>query len=184
MTRQIELPKELVIRCYALCRQAERSLDRALHAPWAEFAAYYGPDRLSALEDGVARLEATLPRLGVSQSSQGFAEVCRPRGLRRVFGLLLGRLGIFRKTRFAFRAPEVRFVLAGLQALVNLLGSKERPTREEIIASRVAMYDCQRLLEGPCYGVPEMERANRVEHFLSPGHLQAIPMKEFNGNTG
>jgi hypothetical protein len=181
MTRRIKLPKELVIRCYALCRQAERSLDRALRAPWAEFAAYYGPDRLSALETVAARLEAELPQPAVSHAPPRFEEVYRQRALGKAFGLLLGKLGIFRKTTFAFREPEVRFVLAKLQALVNLLGRKERPAQEEIIASRMAMYDCQRLLEGPCYGLPELARANRVEHFLYPEHWQPVKLEELVG---
>jgi hypothetical protein len=178
MTRQIKLPKELVIRCYALCRQAERSLDRALHAPWAEFAAYYGPDRLSVLEAVATRLGATLPQPAVSHAPPRFEEVYRQRALGKAFGLLLGKFRIFRKTTFRFREPEIHFMLAGLQALVNLLERKEKPAQEEIIASRMAMYDCQRLLEGSCYGLPELEKANRVEHFLYPGHLQAVKLEE------
>jgi hypothetical protein len=98
--------------------------------------------------------------------------------LRKAFGLLLGKLGIFRRTTFGFREPEIRFVFAKLQALVNLLASKERPAQEEIIASRMAMYYCQRLLEGPCYGLPELERADRVEHFLYPEHWQPVKLEE------
>ncbi len=177
MTRPIRLPKELVIRCFALCRQAERSVDRALFAPWDEFVAYYGPDRVSALEAVVARLTDTLLQPGVAQAPPRFEEVY-PRELRLVFGFLLSKLPIFRKSTFGFREPEIRFVLARLQALLNVLASKERPAQDELIALRMAMYDCQRLLEWRCPWMPELNKALRIEHLFFPEHLVPVTMAE------
>jgi hypothetical protein len=143
--------------------------------------AYYDPDRLGTLEAVVARLRDVLPQTGVSEGSPGFGEVYRPKVLRMAFVLLLGKLGLLRKSTFAFRMPEIRFVLTKLQALVNLLGSKEKPAQDEIIAARMAMYGCQRLLEGPCFGLPELKRADRVEHFLYPAHWQPVKLDELVG---
>jgi hypothetical protein len=178
MSRRIQLPKELVIRCFALCRQAERSLDHALGAPWLEFVAYYSPPRLGALEDLVARLEDRLPQPaspGVLPSSD---ELFRGRTWQMLFHLLLGRWVQARKTAFGYREPVVRFILAQVRTLLAYLASKERPDQQELIALRMAMFDCQRLLETPCPWLPELRSASRVEHFLYPEHLVPVTLEE------
>jgi hypothetical protein len=177
MTRRIKLPKELVIRCFALCRQAECSLHYALHAPWPELVAYYAPPRLGALEDLVARLQDKLPQptpSGPPSSEEVFRGERRP-GL---FRLLLGRWLEARKTVFGYREPALRFILAQLRALVTHLASKERPDQQEIIALRMATLYCQYLLEWRCPWMPELKKADRIEHFLFPEHLVPVTLEE------
>jgi hypothetical protein len=177
MAGRTRLPKELVIRCYALCREAERSVDRALHVPWPAFVAYYAGPRTDALDLLLARLKETCSRPIRCREGEGSGARSQPRLLER----LLCRLGSWRAGRkavFAFREEEVRWVITSLEHLVTLLGRTARPDQEDLIAARMAMLDCERLIESRCCGLPELKQAARIEHFLYPDHWEPVKLED------
>ena len=178
MGNGIKLTKDLVIRCFAACREAERSLDRALHASWPEFLAYYLPNRLAAVRKLLDDLKGASGQSANGQIKALEMEVVPEQVPPGLFHLLWGRVTAGRKRFFMFREAPVRYLVAHLELLLCYLGEREGPEREKLIALRMAMYNCQRLIEEPCLGLPQLAMAARVEHFLPAKNIDCVKVED------
>jgi hypothetical protein len=155
------LSKDEVIRCYALCRQAERSVDRALQpSSWPDFVAYYYPSRVGTIEQIVARLREKL--------SPAFTYPDEGKG---------------RKYLFPFREQQVRAIIAALDGFLSLLRRADGPDQQELIAVRKALFDCEYAMEPLLRRLPEYHQALRIHHFLFPTHLESVTLEELVGET-
>jgi hypothetical protein len=162
---KVRLDKKLVLRLFCYCREAERSVHRALTNPWPAFRAYYSPAKVRAIKEAVARVTRqlgssaecpTLPsrdQLAVRPDWAIFARV--------LFGRWLSRW----ETAWPFPRAEACYLAGTLTFLLRLLDDCDKPDSKVLIDLRMTLYDCQRIIEGRCYGVPGLKLANDIEHF-------------------
>jgi len=73
---RVKLPRRLVVETYALCRQAERSVDKVLNYQWPEFTCYYQGNRVAAVKRVVEQLRQ-LASDGACDPSPGREELTR-----------------------------------------------------------------------------------------------------------
>jgi hypothetical protein len=163
----VRLDKESVLRLYCYCREAERSLHRALTAPWAGFRAYYGTDKAGAIRSFREQLARKCP--GACRSSP-LPDVGGVPGMpvwrlfvRYWFGRWLARW----EKQWSFPEDELCITLAGLDALLGLLDAPARPDADVLIGLRMHFYNCQRFIGHRCLGLPDIEKAARIDHFDS-----------------
>jgi hypothetical protein len=184
MAEWIKLPKELVVRTYCCCREAERSLDAALPLwlPWEEFTAYYAGERAAALRTLLVRLGGSLPLGLAAAPSPSWEEVIRylapPGPVAELFDELIGKRIRGRQRAFGFLPQEVQYIIGRLAALADLLVKKERPQQQDLIAMRMDLFACQRLIDCRCHGLAELDKAQRLSHFGEPGHEPRLRVED------
>jgi hypothetical protein len=161
----MRLDRESVLKLFCYCREAERSVHHALDAPWPDFQAYYAPDKTEAIESLIGQLSVGLTPGGTglvpAESSEGHGMA----PWRFFFRYWFGRLIAPWERSWTFPERDVRHILATLTSLLRLLDVPARPDAHALIALRMAFYDCQRIIEGRCYGLRELEQARRIDHF-------------------
>lgn len=171
----IQLPRRLIVRCYALCREAERSVDRALvSASWSDLVAYYH-EKIETIEQTREQLASMMPESATAQAPPDQEEVFRNHRPWALFRAVLGKWVAARSEWWAFPCPEVQFLVSKLHSLTDLLRERDRPAQGALIRLRMDLFDCQRVIDRRCQGLPELEKAARIEHFLHPEHC--IPVK-------
>jgi hypothetical protein len=174
MAGWVQLPKDEVIRCYAFCREAERSVDRALYSSWPLFLAYYTAAKVKTLELLVGRLrEKLLPSVARPERSNSNLRSSSS-WLSRVFE----RWGLTRQSVFTLRPDEVQGLIATLDGFLGLLRRNDRPDQEELIGARMALYDRQHDIERRCRGLPELKKAGLIQHWLFPDHLEPVKLED------
>jgi hypothetical protein len=166
----VRLDKESVVRLFCYCREAERSVHRALGDPWPEFQAYYGAEKVAPIRCLVGKLREALGDRNLSPLSSGRE---RPLGIgpgRFFLRYWFGRWLVRWEKCWSFSGRDICFIVTTLEALFRLFGTASKPHADALVALRMAFYDCERVIEGRCYGLREIERASRIDHFhSSPG---------------
>jgi hypothetical protein len=174
----VRLDKESVVRLYCYCREAERSVHRALSDPWPEFRAYYGPAKTVPIH-GLLENLATAVRAGgscpdVSEREEGFGIARWRFFLRYWFGRWLVRW----EEGWFFPRREVCYMLGRLEALFRLLDAPTKPDAATLIALRKAFCECERIIEGRCYGLCEIEFARGIDHFNKTAWLPHVTLTD------
>ncbi len=151
--------KRELLETFAIIRQAEMSIDRAIAADWSGLLAFYQGKRLEAL----GQISEELGRLGATYwNVEDEAPVSWKQKLRGVVRLLT------KKTYLDAR--ELSYVIFWVDRASRLLASGVRPGDQDLVSTRMNLYSCQLIL-GPClFGQPKMNKARSVEHFRhAPG---------------
>ena len=172
------LPRRFVVQVYCLARQAERSLDAALFAPWSELAAYFTGERAARLNDVLGGLVNHLQSEGMTLPRTGREEVVRtvktPGLIRHLSGPHLARW----KKQWAFSRQQLCFIAGAFQSFLYLLKAGPEPARETIISLRMDFWACEYLIECRCHGMPELTRATYVEHFNQSLHVTPVKVSD------
>lgn len=157
------LSKNTALLLFCFFRQAERSVHVALTFPktWLQFLAYYDKAKqiqiskvIDLLKDAGAVLDKVPNRQELER--KGWVSVVRCSA-----ALVLNRF----KRSWSFSKRELSFFSATLEHLLGILGHAEPPKTDELIELRVDCFDCHYLIAGKLIGVPEIKKANAIEHF-------------------
>jgi hypothetical protein len=173
----VKLSRRLVIETYALCRQAERSVDKVLDYRWPEFTAYYRGNRGAAVKRVVEQLRQ-LASDGACDPSPGREELTRHPRRPGLVQFLFGKWLAAGKKEWSIPCREIGFTAAALQALARLIDQDERPDHDTLVELRMDLWAAQWLLEGHCYGLSELARAVRMEHFSQSDHLVTVTLAD------
>lgn len=174
---QVSLSRRLVVETYAVCRQAERSVDNVLNNNWAEFAAYYRGERAAA----VKRVAGQLRRLNSDRACDptlGREELTRSSRRPGLVQFLFGKWLAAGKGEWSIPCTEIGFTAAALQTLAQLVDQDERPEHDTLVELRMNLWAAQWLIEGHCYDLPALGKAARMEHFHQSDHLVTVTLDE------
>ncbi len=162
------LEKRIAVRLFGCLRQAERSVHYALsnRSLWGEFTRYYDTSRRAVIESLLDHLRG----LNIS----GFAVLSREYFSRDDFlnplTLVLNRLRR-RKASWRFSNSELAFIYSALVAFEKVLDYNEPPAQESLIRLRMELLTCEWIIHHRMLGVPEIRRADHIEHFLQSPHM-------------
>ncbi|MBV9123166.1 MAG: hypothetical protein JO112_07405 [Planctomycetes bacterium] len=174
----MRLPKSFIIELYCFSRQAERSVDAALLAPWSEFRAYYGPDKISALALLILKLQSLLP-YPFPRSEEDITPTVVAPGL---FKVLLGPWIARWKKKWTFSCQEIALLACTLQTLVNIVKKPLPPDLQFLIRLRMDFWTCEYIIESRCYGMRELKVAQNIEHFNQSWHIKPVTLSELVSN--
>jgi hypothetical protein len=173
----LKLPRWLIVETYALCRQAERSVDKVLDGRWPEFTAYYRGKRLTAVKRVVEHLRSSASG-GTCDPSPGRDELMRNSGRPGLVRFLFGKWLAAGKKEWSIPCREVGFTATVLQGLARLIEQEESPDPDTLVELRMDLWAAQWLIDGHCCGLPELARAVRMEHFMQSDHLATITLAD------
>jgi len=174
----INLATQFVIQVYCLARQAERSVDAVLFAPWADLATYYEGERTARLRNTLGSLKSLVEGQQTGSAYGSREEVLRNIASPGLIGRLAGPWVARRKRRWPFSPYELCFVAATLENFLRLLQTSKEPAREALISLRMDFWACEFLIESRCHGLSELPRAAHIEHFNQSAHVVSIKMSQ------
>ena len=177
MSRSIKLPRPTIIRVYAFCREGERSVDAALHAPWQQLTEYYDVRKRTAIRQTLDQLRSLVPNAPSGPLSPGDVQLRHldAPGPWRV--LLRLAMAPWKKT-WAFSDADIRFLASRLQALLDCLKNEERPEQQALVALRMDLFDCQWVIGRHYYGRAELAKAERIEHFNHSEYREFVKLED------
>jgi hypothetical protein len=174
----VRLDRESAVKLFCFCREAERSVHRALTAPWSHFQDYYNQDRLAPIRDLIDRVGGSVRAGGecpdLSSPEGGYGLGPGRMFIRYFFGRWLVRW----ETSWSFPGREICFILGRLRDLLEMLGSPSKPDHSTLIALRMALCECERIIKGRCYGLWEIELALGIDHFNKTEWLPRISLSD------
>lgn len=174
----VKLTRSPIIQLYCVVRQAERSVDAALFAPWRELTAYYEGERAALARLVLDNLRQLLRGCGsevrYTHRDEMLRDVAAPGLIRHLSGPWVARL----KKRWAFSSRTLGFVAATLQAFLDLLNAIQQPARESLISLRMDLWACEYMIECRCHGFAELPRAMNIEHFNQAAHVVPVRMRQ------
>src|SRR5436190_18528163 len=151
----IRLTRSQALNFYCLARQAERSIDFALHptCPWDLLRDYYLPERLARLESALEMLRGL--------TSDAAAPISRDR-LRFINvwwvlsywpRVLINRI----RSSWHFEEIEVQFFVQTLQSVANYIRSPEKQSAEQLVETRMDLHHCETIVGWTLAGLPILE---------------------------
>lgn len=170
------LSKNTAVLLFCYFRQAERSVHSALTFPkvWPQFLAYYDRAKqteiakvIDWLKDAGARRERVPSRQEFEQDYFWIALRCLP-------ALLCNRF----KRSWSFSTRELSFFSATLEQLLRILGLAEPPETDELIELRMGCFDCHYIIASKLIGVPEIRKANAIEHFSQSIYFKHVTLQD------
>ena len=174
----VRLDKEVVVSLYCYCREAERSVHRAIGDPWPEFQRYYSPEKTAAickLIEEISEVAGTpMPCPSPAAREAEFGIGPWRFFLRYWFGRWLARW----ESAWSFPQREVCYFLGRLEGLLRLLITPAKPDTQSLIALRMAFYQCEWIIGRRCYGLPELELADRIDHFNKTEWLPRVTLDD------
>jgi hypothetical protein len=174
----VRLGKTDVLKVYYFCREAERSVHRALSDPWPDFLAYYAPSRRADILATTELMNSLLGRSGLCREPPTRNEIeklpLRVSLWRACFGRWLARW----ERSWSFSPPEVCFIAAVLTSLLRLLDELQKPAAEALIDLRLSFCDCQWIIERHSHGLPELRLADEVDHFNKTDSLPRVSLSD------
>jgi hypothetical protein len=177
----VTLDKDTVLRAFCYCREAERSVHRALGANWAEFGEYYAPSKradISSLIDHLGNLAGPRFNNDVQPTADEVGRHVREPGIVRYF---LGPWIAGWKHSWKFPEAAVHFIGSRLATLLSLLDHPIKPRPEVLIALRVDLSRCGCIIECRCHGLAELKRASFIDHFHRTDWLRFVTLEEILG---
>jgi hypothetical protein len=171
-----EIHKKLAIQISAYAREAERSVDFACMGPdqWIGLQGYYGPAKLAALRDIVDQLKPFMPSYPPLMDRRQFGKGSFAWLLRRPFI----RMANLNKMKWRFSRDEIVFIHQTFQCLLEMLLLQPTPPAVVLVNMRTDLYMCECLIHRRLCGIPDIEKATRVEHFCQPSHLVHIRIED------
>lgn len=175
----IVLDKFAALKAACVARQAERSVAFGLRssAEWARMVEYYHEERRQLVLDTMERLEALTshPNRHVSRES-----VFRFGLLGAVERLVMCVLNCFRR-QWAFSEPEIQFIAGVLHTFVGDMQKADKPEPRHLVELRMDLLTCHEIIGRRMAGIPEFEKALKVEHFCQSDYLQFLTIEEICG---
>jgi hypothetical protein len=171
------LSKKMALLLFCSFRQAERSVHFAHSSPsqWLEFVAYY-----HGKQPHIANAIAMLRDAGAVQDSVPRRHMLAESSLlsvaRSITGLLCNRL----KRSWSFSVDELSFFSATLERLRRILRHPVLPASEELIELRLDCFECHYLIGRKLFGVPEIRKADAIEHFNQSDHIRHVTFQEMD----
>jgi hypothetical protein len=178
---KLKLKKELVIQLYCYTLQGERSIAFGLGTPWSELRAYYLGEKMDALQRFTQHFAECLARQGVPFLALPRNEMGPYFPSVSLLQYFLGKWIANRKSQWTFPGPAGGFMAYALRSLVQALDSEIRPDQERLISLRIDLCTSRTMIENRCYGLRELLRARRIEHFW---HADWIPSLRFEEVLG
>lgn len=168
------LKKQELVRLYAVIRQAELSLDRGLSGNWSELLSYYAGARLESIERELHSIRKLRRGSLVEPKRLTLARILslRARGcICRYF------------SRVHLSNDEIELLFFSLKKGVECLKADAQPPTNQVVDSRMALYECEILLESLLPSAPGLKMAQSVEHFgeapfVQTFGLDAIDMRQ------
>jgi hypothetical protein len=161
----IRLSQETVVELFCHCREAERSVHRALGDCWQDFRQYYSEPKRRAIMTVIEALNGVTGRqrpAAVGDASVGREPLIPRLGLLR---FLCGRWIAPWKRAWTFGEAEAHFIAATLRSLLALLDSPARPDADALIGLRMRLCCCEFIIEARSFGLAVIERAKGIDHF-------------------
>jgi hypothetical protein len=178
---RIRLDKELVLKVYCLCREAERSVHRALDANWSDFQEYYKDTKTRQIRLVV---ESLYDLLGPAYAhldpppDEDLERFISPPGIFRFY---FGKWLASRKRWWFFPHQSILFLAYHLDSLVSLLSVQEKPDSAHLITLRRAFGACEYIIECRCHGLEELDLAKMMEHFRQTEWLPTVKLADILG---
>ncbi len=177
----IAVPKLVVLQMFCYSREAERSVDATLFAHWWELREYYTAAKRAAIAQLTARLQDTLPDACLASPVMTRDEIWpKPSPLGELFRALFGRWIAPWKTAWRFPSQEIRFIASNLTTVLSFLEAANRPANQALIDLRMDLNAGEHLIECRCHGLPELARAQRIQHFHGP-RIMSVKMEDVLG---
>jgi hypothetical protein len=164
----VRLEKLLLVRLYCYIRQAERSVHRALaNLPggWPRFQEYYAGAREAALRSLIHELNSRLPHVVRQAPPPWRLVVGANMPFPGMFRVLLGKWLTRWQRSWLFAQEEVQFIAWTLQTLLDVLALPTKPMADLLILLRMDCCSCGGFIDLRCWGLAELRRAKRIEHF-------------------
>jgi hypothetical protein len=167
------LSKKSALLLFCYFRQAERSVHYALTFPnaWPQFLAYYDKGKqneiakmIDLLNDAGAELDEVPSRQELFRQNEWLSVV------RCSAALLCNPL----KRSWSFSGRELSFFSATLEHLLRILGYAEPRENDELIELRMSCFDCHYIIRGKLIGVPEIRKAEAIEHFGQSKYVSPV----------
>jgi hypothetical protein len=171
-----------VLRIYCLARQAERSIDFALHSQeqWELFRQYYDEARLRRLYDLVRELETSTPNGSASISSDQIPGITPSWVLSYPLRWLVNRIRI----TWMFSATEIRYISHVLRTFIEVTGSVVRPGLKDLVQLRMDLYVAELVIEKKLTGLSSLEKARDIEHFCQNDYRVYFSLEEVLQGSG
>jgi hypothetical protein len=178
----ISVPKQLVLQMFCYSREAERSVDATLFAHWWELREYYAAEKRAAIAQLTAKLRDTLSNACLASPRLTRNEIWpKPSPLGQLIRVLFGRWIAPWKKAWRFPSQEIRFIVSNLTTVLSFLEAGDRPANQALIDLRMDLYTGEYLIEWRCHGLPELVRAQKIEHFHGPLHIRLVKMEDLIG---
>lgn len=174
--------KKTALTLFCYFRQAERSVHYALSCPsqWRQFVAYYDESRqaqitalLGMLKDAGAVLDRVPKRQAVAPN--GWLSMARS-----VAGFFLNSL----KNSWSFSVDEVSFFAATLEELLKVLHLDEPLDKKKLTELRLDCFTCHYTIRQRLIGVPEIHRADTIEHFNQSKYVSHVSLQDLGIELG
>jgi hypothetical protein len=174
----MRLDKESVVKLYCYCREAERSVHRALSDPWPDFLAYYGADKTDPIRQLIQGLAGAARKAGPCPDPPPNVGVLDMSVWRMFVRFCFGRWLVRWETGWSFPEREICYILGRLEALFRLLASPTRPEPQVLIALRMAFCECEHIIAQRCYGLRGIEIAQGIDHFNKTAWLPQVTLAD------
>jgi hypothetical protein len=175
----IVLDKQLALKAACVARQAERSVAFGLRTEneWPLMRAYYDEDRMRPVLETTERLEGLISvrRPNVSRESV-FPNIL----LVAVTYPITRLLNCFRR-RWRFPYDQIQFLTDTLRGFISDVENEDKWEPYHLVELRRTLLLCHELIGYRLAGVPEFERAMRIEHFCQPDHIHHLTIEEICG---
>jgi hypothetical protein len=178
---RIKLEKNTVLRLYCFLREAERSVHRAISDPWPEFKDYYRPSKIAAVQHLAETLREALGSDFPIQDQMSREQAGKSISPPGIFRYYLGHLIATRKRDWTFPASAVAFMAGTLSRLVTLLEAAQKPNPDVLISLRMDCCASEWIIENRCHGLPELNRAKRIDHFHRTDWLPYVTLGDIVG---
>jgi hypothetical protein len=164
----VRMEKPLIVKLYCYIRQAERSVHRALAnlpSGWPRFQEYYAGAREEAIRSLIHELSSRLSPLVAEVPPPWRLVVDANLPMPGMFRILLGKWLTRWRRSWLFAKDEIQFFAWTLQTLLDVRALPTKPMADVLILLRMDCCSCGGFIDLRCWGLEELQRAKRIEHF-------------------
>jgi hypothetical protein len=175
----VEIHKELAIQLFAYAREAERSAAFSCLGPeqWVLLRDYYGPGKQAALREIANRLKPLIPPSSPLVDRSQFLRGTFTWLVRRPFIRLANRT----KLKWRFSRHEITFIHQTLQCWIDILSLQPAPPPLVLFNMRGDLFTCEHMIKRHLDGIPEIEKASRMEHFCQSDYIEHVRIEDLLG---
>jgi hypothetical protein len=178
---KVILNKETILCLYCCCREAERSVHRALDAKWEDFQNYYSGAKTTCIIEVIKGLFKLVSPGHITPFLPNREEACATVSEPGIIRYYLGKWIARRKRSWSFPTPQIHFLALTLNTLMTLLTTRCKPTSTQLISLRMDLCACEYIIECRCHGLGEIERARRMDHFHRTEWLPYVTLADILG---
>ena len=82
------------------------------------------------------------------------------------------------RNSWSFSVEEISFFATPLSRLLDAVRGVNSPGNDELLALRYRCFECDHLIRRKLIGLPELQKAFCIEHWLQPEHLQLTSIED------